>query len=355
MKRRHIASPCARGASATAFQRDWRIVVAGTVSNFSQGIESLALARYNYGGSLDTSFGDGGKVITTLGNTKAGAKDAIVLSNGQIAVLGWVYTAGNGAPAVIARFEGGPNPEITVEGPAGTPLNDGDAASTAFPPVVLGNSASLVFTIRNQGEAELIVPTITKSPTGTPGDFSIGTLGATSLAPGVSTTFTVSFSPTAPGVRTATVLIASNDEDENPFEINLTGSMATALEAWRQTYFGSPYDAGPGADLNDADGDGIVNLIEFATASDPTAPTLAPGQLVKNGTTLEFTYIRRKDALGEVSFVREYSVTLNGTWSRTGSTVETILSDDGTLQTVRVNTPAGSTGKRFVRLRVTRL
>lgn len=59
-------------------------------------------------------------------------------------------------------------------------------------------------------------------------------------------------------------------------------------------------------------------------------------------------------ALSEVSFIREFSETLSGTWSRTGSTVETILSDDGTLQTVRVNVPAGSAGKRFARLRVTR-
>lgn len=75
---------------------------------------------------------------------------------------------------------------------------------------------------------------------------------------------------------------------------------------------------------------------------------------MKNGSTLEFTYRRRKAALEEFNFVREYSETLTGTWGRTGSSVEFLSNDDGTFQTVRVNTPAGSAGKRFIRLRVSR-
>ena len=44
---------------------------------------------------------------------------------------------------------------------------------------------------------------------------------------------------------------------------------------------------------------------------------------------------------------------LSGLWSTTGSTVETILNDDGVMQRVKVTTPGGPNGKRFVRLRVT--
>ena len=135
----------------------------------------------------------------------------------------------------------------------------------------------------------------------------------------------------------------------------MTGRQATALEAWRIAHFGSPDNSGPGADLNDPEKDGIVNLLEFATAGDPLAPTVTIGQLVKNGSTLEYTYTRARAALAEVKYVREFSSTLTGVWSQTGATVETIISEDATLQVVRVNTPAGSSGKRFVRLRVTRL
>ena len=95
-------------------------------------------------------------------------------------------------------------------------------------------------------------------------------------------------------------------------------------------------------------------MMEFATGSDPWASNSPAGELVKNENSLEFTYTRRKDALQELSFLREFSETMGGTWSKTGSPVETILSDDGVIQRVQVNTPAGTTGKRYIRLRVTR-
>ena len=95
--------------------------------------------------------------------------------------------------------------------------------------------------------------------------------------------------------------------------------------------------------------------MEFATASDPLEVSPPIGQLVKNGSTLEFTYTRRKAALGEMTFRREFSETLTGAWSTFGGALETILSNDGEMQQVKVTTPGGSSGKRFVRLRVTRL
>jgi hypothetical protein len=45
----------------------------------------------------------------------------------------------------------------------------------------------------------------------------------TSLAPGSSTTFKVIFKPSAKGTRKANIHIKSNDADENPFDIKLTG------------------------------------------------------------------------------------------------------------------------------------
>jgi hypothetical protein len=64
-------------------------------------------------------------------------------------------------------------------------------------------------------------------------DFNAGSLGATTLAPNTSTTFTVTSAPSAAGSRTAAIHIASNDADENPFDITLAGSGLTRLEGWR--------------------------------------------------------------------------------------------------------------------------
>lgn len=244
--------------------------------------------------------------------------------------------------------------EIALFESSGLELFDG-ITSTDFGPTAAGTGGSKEFTIRNKGTGDLTGLAVTLAAGGNAGDFTIAPPGGTLLAPGAATTFTVSFSPAAAGTRTAALRIASNDVDENPFDLNLTGIRATASEAWRQTYFGSPYNTGAGADLNDADHDGIVNILEYATATDPLVSSAFPGTLVKNGNLLEFTYTRRKSAVVEMSFVREFSETLNGTWGTVGGLVETILSDDGVLQQVKTTVPAGSIGKRFVRLRVTRL
>ena len=70
-------------------------------------------------------------------------------------------------------------------------------------------------------------------------DFTLGSLGATTLAPGASTTFTVTFTPSAVGPRTAAIHIASNDSDENPFDIALTGTGVMRADPLAVT--GGPY------------------------------------------------------------------------------------------------------------------
>ena len=69
---------------------------------------------------------------------------------------------------------------------------------------------------QNAGNSDLtgLVVSVTGA---NPGDFVVGSLGATMLAPNATTTFTVMFVPTAEGLRQGVVLIASNDGDENPF------------------------------------------------------------------------------------------------------------------------------------------
>ena len=244
-------------------------------------------------------------------------------------------------------------PEIAVEAPAGTDLKDGQS-TLDFGTVVSGSSAVKTVTIRNPGTVPLQSLAVSVGAGGNAGDFSVTQPASPTLAPGATATFTVTFSPGGSGPRTATVRVASNDLDENPFDITVTGKQATALEAWRVLHFDSPDNTGPGADLSDPDGDRMVNLLEFALGTDPEAWTLPPGQLVKNGGTLEFTYSRPTAALADVRYDLEASATISGAWGNTAQG-EVILSDNGTTQQVMATYPAGITGERFVRLRVTRL
>ena len=114
-------------------------------------------------------------------------------------------------------------PEIAVEQPVGTDLTDG-SASINFGTVDTGSSSSpFTFTVKNTGTVNLTGLSITKDGTNNT-DYAISALGTTTLAPGGSATFTVTFAPGAAGSRTAAIHIASNDADENPFDISLTGT-----------------------------------------------------------------------------------------------------------------------------------
>ena len=77
---------------AVATQPDGKIIIAGVaVTNFngSSGDVDFGLVRYNTDGSLDGTFGNGGKVITNLdGNDQANA--VALMPNGKIAVAGTV-------------------------------------------------------------------------------------------------------------------------------------------------------------------------------------------------------------------------------------------------------------------------
>jgi len=88
-------------ARAVAIQPDGRIVVAG-VARSSAGSQ-IALARYDADGSLDGSFGQSGLVTTTLGSY-AGANALLLLGNGTLVVAGYSWN-GTDYDLVLARYE----------------------------------------------------------------------------------------------------------------------------------------------------------------------------------------------------------------------------------------------------------
>lgn len=118
-------------------------------------------------------------------------------------------------------------PEIVVQQPADTELTSG-TASIDFGSQIVGSSNLLTFTIKNTGTASLTGLAITKSGTNST-DFVMGNLGATSIAMGSSRDFAVTFTPTADGSRSAMISIASNDGDENPFTIAVSGMGIPAI------------------------------------------------------------------------------------------------------------------------------
>jgi sulfatase modifying factor 1 len=231
----------------------------------------------------------------------------------------------------------------------GTELEDGERID-GFSSI----RSSRKFIVSNEGAGLLsnLLATLEGADTR---DFSVTTIDPPFLAPGARTVIEVRFDPTGPGPKAAKLRIASTDLQRPSLILQLAGDNPIPSEAWRLASFGSPENEGPGADSADPDGDQIVNLMEFATGSDPKKPTEDPGDIVKNGGILEYRYWRSKSAATELTFVREFAASPSGPWQQTGGTAETIISDDGVRQRVLVTTPASSAiERRFVRLRVTR-
>ena len=114
-------------------------------------------------------------------------------------------------------------PEIEVEQPLNTGLVDG-ASTIDFGSVNTGSSTPLTFTIKNVGTADLTGILASVSGVNSADYTFVNPLPAATLAAGASTTCTVRFTPGASGVRAAVLQIASDDANENPFDINLTGT-----------------------------------------------------------------------------------------------------------------------------------
>ena len=159
-------------------------------------------------------------------------------------------------------------PEIAVEQPAGTTLTDG-VSTVTFGTVLTGANAIMAFTIKNTGALDLTDLGITIDGTSA-SEFSVS-VSPTAPVPGPtgSTTFTVRFAPITAGAKTAALHIASNDADENPFDIALTGQALLDSDGDGISDYDELYVYGTNPYLADTDGDGMPDAWEIAHGLNP--------------------------------------------------------------------------------------
>ncbi len=113
-------------------------------------------------------------------------------------------------------------PEIDVVRSDGSALTDGVSAIAFGSQNLGGAGVSNGFVIRSTGSASLTGLSLSLAGSH-PGDFTFTTIPAT-VSPGGNASFSVTFKPLAAGSRGAILRIASNDTDENPFDISLNGT-----------------------------------------------------------------------------------------------------------------------------------
>lgn len=166
--------------------------------------------------------------------------------------------------------------DIAVEQPSGTALTSG-VSSVDFGTVNEFESVQLDFVIRSTGTIDL--GNLAVSITPVTGEFTVTTPPST-LTAGSNTTVTVYFTPQGGGTRNATLSITSDDPDESPFEIALTGEGVNA--AWND-YYTAVNNAGHFGAAAEPNAkpfhDGVPNLVKYAFNMNLAAPdthTLAP-------------------------------------------------------------------------------
>lgn len=219
-------------------------------------------------------------------------------------------------------------PEIAVQQPAGNDLVDG-VSSTSFGPVTVGDAIVKTFTVTNTGTAKLTGLSIAKSGVNS-GSFTVSAPRSTILAPGESTTFTVKFKTRVPGTRSASIHIASNDANENPFDIKLTGT-GVALAPSIASVFG-----------------GMTGL---ATASRrfPDSPKVTTLTEWVGGRKYLALMVAKAPGTERQPRIVEVSPNLLDWY--TGSSHTTIITDDAAWLKVRDNTPLTRGTKRYIRLK----
>ena len=97
---------------------------------------------------------------------------------------------------------------------------------------IAGGTVTHTFTIQNTGTGALTLsgtPLVAISGANA-ADFTVTVQPAASVAAAGSTTFSVTFDPSAAGTRTATLTIANNDANENPYNFAIQGTGTTAPE-----------------------------------------------------------------------------------------------------------------------------
>jgi uncharacterized delta-60 repeat protein len=198
------------GPTAGSTYDQW--VVNGTVSlgGATLAIDDVYAPLYNDSFTLIAN-----DMADAVSGTFAGLPEGTVVTvNGVTARI--YYTRGTGNDVVITTI-----PEMDMEQPAGTALaNNG---SRYFGKVDTGNRESIEFTIKNTGNADLNITSATII-NDADGDFTITTSPASQVGQDGTTTLVVRFAPTIVGEKSAKLRIVNNDDTENPYDVNLTGT-----------------------------------------------------------------------------------------------------------------------------------
>jgi hypothetical protein len=184
------------------------------------GSETLTVSAN--GGSLSYQWLKNGTNIAGANEATYKINPASIDKSGNYTVV--VYNSSGLVTSNVAKITVNA-PEIDVQQPVGSSLTSGTSKISFGTARVRKAGIKRTFIIKNTGNLNLIGLSFAKQGAHSK-EYTITRLKRSTFAPSTSATFTVTFKPAATGARTASIRIASNDRDENPFIINLAGEGA---------------------------------------------------------------------------------------------------------------------------------
>jgi uncharacterized delta-60 repeat protein len=265
-------------ASSVAIQSDGKIVVVGDSHDGTKF--NFAVARYKPNGSLDTSFGTGGIVTTSFGTITDSAQSVAVQTDGKIVVSGYSHNGTTGYVFATARYNTNGSLDVSFG-------SSGKRTTKIGPGTTAGSNQDYAYSLLIQPDGKIVVGG--SSYNGSKFDFALLRYNSNGSLDG---TFGVS------GI--VTNAIASSTDEALSIAIQTDGSIV----AVGYTVTGPHYDFAvarykPNGILDSAfDGDGIVTSALGSSFSEATSVVIQTsgkivvGGLTSNGVNLDFAVVR---------------------------------------------------------------
>ena len=360
-------------ARGVALQSDGRIVVCGSAEDAAQFRHDFAVVRYLSDGTLDASFGTGGRVITPGISVESHAHDLTLQSDGKIVVVG-----NDSVSFFVCRYlpDGILDTTFSGDGKASTqPGNFSYARSVALEnngSIILGGSAyrvaaasqdydfalvrflqdgsldtsfgssgsvlldfqaseDQIYDIAIQVDGRIVAAGYARNTSSPYGDFALARFFANgspdmsfvNYAGGATTPGKI-VTPISPldDICRGIALLPDGKIVAVGYQTNNAGTDSVALaryhgyinaDAWRLQWFGSVANAGSADFTADPDHDGLSNHLEYAFGLDPTQHTssdLLPQWWLNPGYVCELRFEERFGLIG-TTFSAEWSTTLD--------------------------------------------
>jgi uncharacterized delta-60 repeat protein len=181
---------------AIAIQPDGKIVVVGKTEEYP--VFHSALARYNADGTLDQTFGSGGKVVIALDASGDRLISVIILPDGKILTAGSLYQNNLDLSFLLVRFN--------ADGSLDQTFGAGGLANVAF-----GDNTAEVSTILTQPDGKIVVAGTSGRGQGNDmNDFALARFnseGGTDKSFGVGGKLKTHFSGTNSGTRAGSAVL----------------------------------------------------------------------------------------------------------------------------------------------------